>query len=50
MPFVTNFLCRITNSARLVVGPSLLLDQRLEIRCQLTSVIRRVATTPLDVH
>jgi len=31
LPVVTN-LCRVTNSAHLVVGPSLSLDQRLEIR------------------
>jgi len=42
LPVVTNFLCRVTNSAHLVVGPSLSLDQRLGIRCRLTSVIRRV--------
>ena len=42
LPIVTNFLCRVTNSAYLVVGPSLSLDQRLGIRCQLTSVIRHV--------
>ena len=41
LPVVTN-LCRVTNSAHLVVGPSLSLDQRLEIRWRLTSVIRRV--------
>ena len=35
---VANFLCRVTNSAHLVVGPSVSLDQRLEIRCRLTSV------------
>ena len=42
LPVVTNFLCRISNSAHLVVGPSLSLDLRLGIRCRLTSVIRRV--------
>ena len=41
LPVVTNFLCRVTNSAHLVVGPSLSLDQRLGIRCRLTSAIRR---------
>jgi len=50
LPVVTNFLCRITNSAHLVVGPSLSLDKRLGIRCQLTSVIRRVMTSLLDIH
>jgi len=30
-------LCRVTNSAHLVVGPSLSLDRRLGIRCRLTS-------------
>jgi len=47
---VTNFLCRVTSSAHLVVGPSLSLDQRLGIRCRLTSVIRRVVTSLSDVH
>jgi len=46
---VTNFLCRVTNSAHLVVGPSLSLDRRLGIRCLLTSVIRRVMTSFSDV-
>ena len=50
LPVVTNFLCRVTNSAHLVVGPSLSLDQRLVIRCRLTSVIRRVVTRLSDVH
>jgi len=27
LPVVTNFLCRVTDSAHLVVGPSLSLDQ-----------------------
>ena len=27
LPVVTNFLCRVTNSAHLVVGPSLSLDR-----------------------
>jgi len=44
-----NFLCRVTNSAHLVVGPSLSLYQ-LVIRCRLTSVIRRVVTSLSDVH
>jgi len=47
---VTNFLCRVTNLAHLVVGHSLSLDQRLGIRCRLTSVIRHVVTSLLDVH
>ena len=38
------------NSAHLVVGPSLSLDQRLGIRCQLTSAIRRVVTSLSDIH
>ena len=42
------FVCRVTNSAHLVVGPSL--DQRLGIRCRLISVIRRVVTSLSDVH
>jgi len=50
LPVVTNFLCRVTNSAHLVVGPSLSLDQRLGICCRLTSVIRRVVTSLSDVH
>jgi len=50
LPVVTNFLCHVTNSAHLVVGPLLSLDQRLGIRCQLTSVIRRVVTSLSDVH
>jgi len=50
LPVVTNFLCRVTNSAHLVVGPSLSLDQQLGIRCQLTSVIRHVVTSLSDVH
>jgi len=40
LPVITNFLCCVTNSAHLVVGPSLSLDQWLGIRCQLTSVIQ----------
>ena len=47
LPVVTNFLCRVTNSAHLVVGPSLSLDQRLGIRCRLTSVTRRVVFAPV---
>ena len=43
-------LVRVTNSAHLVVGLSLSLDQRLGIRCRLTSVIRRVVTSLSDVH
>ena len=50
LPVVTNFLCRVTNSAHLVVGPSLSLDQWLGIRCRLTSVIRHVVTSLSDVH
>jgi len=50
LPFVTNFLCRVTNSAHLVVGPLLSLDQRLRIRCRPTSAIRRVVTSLSDVH
>ena len=50
LPIVTNFLCRVTNSAHLVVGPSLSLDPRLKIHCRLTSVIRRVVTSLSDVH
>ena len=42
-------LCRITNSAHLVVCPLLSLDQWLGIRCRLTSVIRRVVTSLSDV-
>ena len=45
-----NFLCRVTNSAHLVVGPLLSLDQRLGIRCRITSAIRRVVTSLSDVH
>ena len=45
LPVVTNFLCHVTNSAHLVVGPSLSLDQWLGIRCRLTSVIWRVVKT-----
>ena len=45
LPVVTNFLCRVTNSVHLVVGPSLSLDRWLVIRCQLTSVIRRSLKT-----
>ena len=45
-----NFLCRVTNSAHLVAGPSLLLDQRLGIRCQLTSLIWRIVASLSDVH
>ena len=45
---VTNFLCRVTNSAHLVVGPLLSLDRRLRIRCRLTSEIRRVVTSLSD--
>jgi len=40
----------LTRSAHLVVGPSLSLDQRLGIHCRLTSVIRRVVTSVLDVQ
>jgi len=47
VPVVTNFLCRVTNSAHLVVGPS---HQRLGIRCRLTSVIWCVVTSLSDVH
>ena len=50
LPVVTNFLCRVTNSAHLVVGPSLSLNKRLGIRCRLTSVIRRVVTSLSDVQ
>ena len=50
LPVVTNFLCRVTNSAHLAVGLSLSLDQWLGIRCRLTSVIRRVVTSLSDVH
>jgi len=50
LPVVTNFMCHITNLAHLVVGPLLSLDQRLGIRCQLTSVIRCVVTSLSDVH
>jgi len=50
LPVVTNFLCRVTDSAHLVVGPLLSLDQRLGIRCRLTSAIRRVVTSLSDVH
>ena len=49
LPVVTN-LCHITNSAHLVVGSSLSLDQRLWIRCRLTSVIWHVVTSLSDVH
>jgi len=45
---VTNFLCRVTNSARLVVGPLLSLDQRLGIRYRLTSAIGRVLQTFIE--
>ena len=50
LPVVINCLCRVTNSAHLVVGPLLSLDQRLGIRCRLTSAIRRVVTSLSDVH
>jgi len=30
LPIVTNFLCRVTDSAHLIVGPSLSLDNDLE--------------------
>ena len=50
LPVVTNFLCRVIDSAHLVVGPSLSLDQWLGMRCRLTSVIRRVVTSLSDVH
>jgi len=50
LPVVTNFLCRVTNSDHLVVGPLLSLDPRLGIRCRLTSAIRRVVTSLSDVH
>jgi len=50
LPVVTNFLCHITNSAHLVVGPSLSLDRRLGIRCQLTSMIQHVVASLSDVH
>ena len=50
LPVVTNFLCRVTNSAHLVIGPSLLLDWRLGISCRLTSVIRHLVTSLSDVH
>ena len=43
-------LVRVTNSANTVVGPSLSLDQRLGIRCRLTSAIRRVVTSLSDAH
>jgi len=36
--------------AHLVIGPLLSLDQRLGIRCRLTSVIRRVVKSLSDVH
>jgi len=50
LPVVTNFLCRVTNSAHLVVGPLLSLNQRVGIRGRLTSAIRRVVTSLSDVH
>ena len=50
LPVVTNFLCRVTNAAHLIVGPSLSLDQWLGNRCRLTSVIRRVVTSRSDVY
>jgi len=50
LPVVTNFLCCVTNSAHLVVGPLLLLDQWLGIRCRPTSVIWRVVTSLSDDH
>jgi len=50
LPVITNFLCRVTNSAHLVVGLLLSLDQWLGIHCRLTSVIRCVVTSLSDVH
>ena len=38
------------DQAHLVVGHLLSLDQRLGIRCRLTSAIRRVVTSFSDVH
>ena len=49
-PVDGDFLCHVTNSTHLIVGPSLPLDQRLGIRCRLTSVIRCVVTSLSDVH
>ena len=49
LPVVTNFLYRVTNSAHLVVGPSLL-DPRHGFRCQPTSMIQHVVTSLSDVH
>ena len=50
LPVITNLSCRVTDSAHLVVGPSLSLDRWLGIRCRLTSAIRRVVTSLSDVH